>query len=54
MSRKMFFIDFESWKIEAGNKIEAYNIIVERLVKGEYPDIVNIESMIRPKLEDSF
>lgn len=38
-----YWVDFECWNITAHSEEEAEKIAMDRLHKGDYPDICNIE-----------
>jgi len=49
--KKAYWIDFESWQVEANNRSDAYRLVFERLMKGEFPEILSLETAHKPSLK---
>lgn len=49
--KKSFMIDFESWEIEAEDRGEAYREVFQRMMNGEFPEIVYLEVSRKPSLK---
>ena len=55
MKRKsvIYWVDFESWRVEVpeeGGKDAAYQVVLEQLSKGVFPEIICIEVDMRINL----